>query len=165
MEQFCFAYRQSLKNQLPEHIQNLVAAAESVAASIDSGRPKLTVGAAILTENGTIVTANSQVNAVNPEGVCAERAVLYALNNHNEREKIRAIAITYTGKVNDEKPIAPCGACRQALLETQIAQNSPISIYMCSPDGRILMVEDTSHLLPFAFTQPEGPVSATAAEE
>lgn len=165
MEQFQFAYQQSLKSQLPTHIQKLVDMAESAAENTDPGRPKLTVGAAILTENGNIVNASSQVNAINPEGVCAERAVLYALNNRNEREKITAIAITYKGKVSNEKPIAPCGACRQALLETQLAQNGPISIYMCSPDGRTIMVEDAGYLLPFAFTQPEAPVSATAVAE
>jgi len=165
MEQFHFPYQQSLKSQLPEQIQALVDAAETAAANTDPGRPKLTVGAALLTENENVITASSQVNAINPEGVCAERAVLYALNNHNEREKIKSIAITYVGKVSNEKPIAPCGACRQALLETQIAQDSPISIYMCSPDGRTIMIADAGFLLPFAFIQQEGPVSATAVEE
>jgi cytidine deaminase len=78
------------------------------------------VGAAILA-GGQIFSGCNVENASYPVGICAERAALSAAVSAG-CPKIDAIVITA------EKPITPCGMCRQALAEF----NSELPIVMIS---------------------------------
>ena len=48
-------------------------------------------------------------------------------------------------------PIAPCGMCRQALLEEEIRQNAGIVVYLSGSDGQVMTVRSIAELLPFRF--------------
>jgi cytidine deaminase len=78
------------------------------------------VGAAILS-NGKVFIGCNVENASYPVGICAERAALAAAIASGCRS-IEAIVITA------DKPITPCGMCRQALSEF----NSEVPILMIS---------------------------------
>jgi len=78
------------------------------------------VGAAILS-NGKVFIGCNVENASYPVGMCAERAALAAAIVSGCRS-IEAIVITA------DKPITPCGMCRQALSEF----NSEVPILMIS---------------------------------
>ena len=91
------------------------AAAKNNAYAAYSG---FKVGAAILS-NGKIFAGCNVENASYPVGICAERAALAAAISSGCRA-IEAIVITA------DKPITPCGMCRQALAEF----NSEIPILM-----------------------------------
>ncbi len=75
------------------------------------------VGAALLTSDGEIVTGCNVENASYGLTTCAERtAVVRATAEHklgNNDLKIRAIAVAN----REGQPCAPCGACRQIILE------------------------------------------------
>ena len=87
------------------------------------------VGAAALLDDGTIFMGSNQENASFTVGTCAERCTIYAAHAHYPASRIRALAIA--AKNSDGKflklPITPCGACRQALLETEQHQSRPAS--------------------------------------
>lgn len=78
------------------------------------------VGAAVLS-NGKVFIGCNVENASYPVGICAERAALAAAIVSGCRS-IEAIVITA------DKPITPCGMCRQALSEF----NSEVPILMIS---------------------------------
>lgn len=152
MQQYSFAYQVYGKGELPNDIAQLVAAANAATGKAYAPYSNLKVGAAILMTDGSIVTGANQENAAYPNGVCAERAALAHVHIDNDGPKIKAIAVTYNGKTkNPDKPIAPCGMCRQNILEMQHRQQEPIAIYMCSPTEQVLMIENSEHLLPFSF--------------
>ncbi|MEC3906853.1 cytidine deaminase [Tamlana sp. 2201CG12-4] len=110
------------------------------------------VGAAILLDNNEIITGNNQENASYPSGLCAERTAIYYAGSQFPNVAIVSMAISASSTKNKTaKPIPPCGACRQAIAEYEIKQNSPIEIYFMGETGAIAKSKSLSDLLPFAF--------------
>ena len=152
MKEFVFPYQRSLQSQLTEDAQELLIAAGEAADKAYAPYSKFKVGAALLLTDGQIIRGANHENAAYPAGICAERAVL-GIYDMQGQAKVKAIAIAYkTGNESVHPPLAPCGICRQSILETQLNQESPIAVYMGSPDGEVIMVEDSSFLLPFHFS-------------
>ena len=111
------------------------------------------VGAALLLENGTILTGANHENAAFPVGVCAERVVLGMLDMRGPA--VQAIAVTYqTDRPLHHSPLAPCGLCRQSLLEVRVHQQAPIAVLMACPDVAVpvRVVPDAADLLPLYFS-------------
>lgn len=132
--------------------QQLITTAEQAAERAYAPYSKFKVGAALLLTDGSIITGANHENAAYPAGICAERAVL-GVHDMDGAAKVRAIAVAYKSANGDpHPPLAPCGICRQSILETQLHQAAPITVYMSSPDGEVVMVEDASYLLPFHFS-------------
>lgn len=110
------------------------------------------VGAALLMEDGTIIAGNNQENAAYPSGMCAERVAIWKASSSFPNKKIKKIAITAISsnkKLN--KPVGPCGACRQALLEYEIKQASNIEVIFKGEMGCVVKVNSIASLLPFSF--------------
>jgi cytidine deaminase len=150
--QFSFPYEHSLKAHLAQEAQDLIGIAEAAAEKAYAPYSKFKTGAALLLSDGRILSGANQENASYPAGICAERVAL-ALHDMNGSEKLKALAIAYKAADGDtHPPLAPCGICRQSILETQLHQGSPIIVYMSSPDGEVIIVEDASFLLPFHFS-------------
>ena len=112
------------------------------------------VGAAALLANGITISGSNQENASSPAGLCAERVVLAAAAASHPNIAIDTIAISYVNKRTSisHHPIAPCGICRQSLLETQLQQQSPIRLVLSGMEGMIFVINDIRHLLPLSFT-------------
>ena len=49
-------------------------------------------------------------------------------------------------------PVAPCGLCRQTLLEYEVLAGRPIRLLMLGMDGSVLEAKSVRSLLPHAFT-------------
>ncbi len=110
------------------------------------------VGAALLLDNNEIITGSNQENASYPSGLCAERTAIYYANSQYPNNKIVRMAITAGSKRNKTaSPIPPCGACRQAIAEYEIKQESPIEIYFMGEIGKIAKSDSLVNLLPFIF--------------
>jgi len=152
MDKYQFSYQRSPKTELPETIQKLVQAAEEATARAYAPYSKFLVGASLLMEDGTMRTGANQENASYPAGICAEKAALASLDLNKKNNKVKAIAVTYRNGNDAGIPVAPCGICRQSILEVQLAQGAPIAVYMTGPDGDTIFVEDASLLLPFFFS-------------
>ncbi len=152
MQQFSFPYEYSLKGQMAPDTQALISSAETAADKAYAPYSKFKVGAALLLTDGSIITGANHENAAFPAGICAERAVL-GVHDMDGPAKVRAIAIAYkTASTDPHPPLAPCGICRQSILEVQLHQGTPVAVYMSSPDGEVVMIEDASYLLPFHFS-------------
>ncbi|MBU2997174.1 cytidine deaminase [Cellulophaga baltica] len=110
------------------------------------------VGAAVLLENGEVIIGNNQENASYPSGLCAERVAIFHAGAKFPGITIKAIAITATSKnfVVDE-PAAPCGNCRQAMIEYEQKQKTPVKILMMGEKGNVIKFNSLSDILPLAF--------------
>ena len=109
------------------------------------------VGAAVLLSNGEIITGNNQENAAYPSGICAERTAIFFANANFPHEKVLMLAIAAHYKDDFIKEmVAPCGACRQVLLETENRFKSPMKILLCGGDN-VYVVDSAKDLLPISF--------------
>lgn len=109
------------------------------------------VGAAALLSNGEIIEGNNQENVAYPSGLCAERVAVFAANSRFPNEKITHLLIcAETDKGIVEKPVTPCGACRQVIAEKQRQQGKPIVILLAGKDV-VYRIDNALNLLPLSF--------------
>ncbi|MBA6156309.1 cytidine deaminase [Tenacibaculum sp. S7007] len=113
---------------------------------------KFNVGVALLLGNGEIILGNNQENAAYPSGMCAERVAIWKAGSEYPNMKVKKIAITAASETSTvNKPVGPCGACRQTLSEYEINQKEPIEIIFMGEVGKIVKTESLLSLLPFSF--------------
>ncbi len=112
------------------------------------------VGAAILLDNGEIVTGSNQENAAYPSGICAERTASFYAHSTYPDARFVAIAISAQGTDGLEvaDPVAPCGACRQVLLEYEKLAGRDVKVMLVGRDS-IYCLPSVSSTLPLAFSE------------
>lgn len=139
-------------NELNDVDKNLIEIATKVSQSAYAPYSGFSVGAALLMEDDTIVTGNNQENAVYPSGMCAERVAIWKAASSFPGKKVKKIAITAvsSNKVVD-RPVGPCGSCRQTLLEYEINQSMDIEILFTGTVGKVVKLNSIHSLLPFSF--------------
>ncbi|MCM1005418.1 MAG: cytidine deaminase [Prevotella sp.] len=138
---------------LAETDRELVTAAKDATTGSYAPYSNFHVGAAIRLDDGTIITGANQENAAFSSGTCAERSACFAAGANYPRKTMVTIAIA---ACNDEgfqrKPISPCGACRQVLLEYEHKQGSPMRVILYGSDECYILPSIAS-LLPLCFTE------------
>ncbi|HEV9037679.1 MAG TPA: cytidine deaminase [Puia sp.] len=114
------------------------------------------VGAAARLANGEVITGSNQENASFPAGICAERTLLSAAASRFPGVPIETIAISYVnGQGPSDRPISPCGICRQSLQEMEQRTGRPIRLVLGGMEGRVMILPQAGQLLPLAFTADE----------
>jgi len=138
---------------LPAEDQELIREARQSMAVAYAPYSHFHVGAAVRLENGLIVKGNNQENASYPLGLCAERVALFSAGAMFAGIKITAIAVTaQSEEFSIDKPVSPCGACRQAIAEYEHRYRHPIRLIMAGESGKILVADNIGQLLPFVFS-------------
>ena len=102
------------------------------------------VGAALLCEDGTLFEGCNIENASYGLTNCAERTAIFKAVSEGHI-KFKALAVV----ADTEGPCAPCGACRQVMVEFKI----PL-IIMGNLMGDIKIVS-MEELLPFSFSESD----------
>ncbi len=139
-------------NELPKAIQNLMGSAIEARENAYAPYSKFNVGAAIQLDNNEIVIGSNQENACFPSGLCAERTAIYYAGAKFPKAKILKMAITASSQNQiTDKPIPPCGACRQSIAEYEIKQKQPIEIYFMGAKGKVVKSNSLANLLPLLF--------------
>lgn len=112
------------------------------------------VGAAVLLSNGETICGSNQENAAFGAVSCAERTALFYAHAHFPTQAVKAIAIAARGTDGGftPQPCAPCGICRQALMEAQKRAGAPIRVIMVGRDNSYV-VDGIESILPFAFEE------------
>ena len=140
--------------ELPPQLAELLVQAKLAIATAYAPYSKFKVGAAVLLENGTIIPGSNQENASSPVGICAERVALSAASATHPLAGIVAIAVSAKGNDNTIlSPIAPCGICRQTLLEYEHRFNRNIEIILQGEEGKIFWINSVKELLPLFFSR------------
>jgi cytidine deaminase len=111
------------------------------------------VGAVAQMANGEIVSGSNQENASYPAGICAERVLLSTAASIYPGVAIKAIAISYKGKgIKSDRPVAPCGICRQSIMEFEQRFNQPIRLILGGMKGEVFVFDTIKSLLPLEFS-------------
>jgi len=139
-------------DELPEADRKLIEQARQSVMSAYAPYSRFSVGAAVLLENGKVMLGNNQENASYPIGLCAERVAVFAAAANFPGIKMKAIAITALSKqFLIDKPITPCGACRQAIAEYEHRYQHPIRLIMVGETGKVLVSDSIRNFLPYQF--------------
>ena len=105
------------------------------------------VGAALLAENGEIYTGCNIENASYTPTNCAERTAFFKAVSEGERS-FAAIAIVAGPENGDLVLTAPCGVCRQVMMEFCNPKTFKIILAIDRENYRIYTLED---MLPQGF--------------
>ena len=154
MEKYTFTYTlYEGSEDTPAGVMSLLNVAAASREGAYAPYSDFLVGAAIEMQDGTIYTGNNQENAAYPSGLCAERVALFHAGAVCGDKKIKRIAIVGGLRYSEESsPVAPCGACRQSMLEYEERQGEPIEVVFAGVGlSTIYSVHSVKDLLPFSF--------------
>lgn len=124
---------------VPEDLLHAAREALERAYAPYSGFP---VGAALRAEGGAVYGGCNVENASFPASQCAEASALGTLVSGGHREVREVLVLTAT-----TEPVAPCGFCRQRLLE-HAAPDTPV--HLCTTSGATAFTT-LGELLPLGF--------------
>ena len=69
-----------------------------------------------------------------------------------DRDTVVETMAVVVPSVKGDRPVSPCGICRQALLEQEVRQSrAPIRLLMGAPDGPVVELKSAGALLPLSF--------------
>lgn len=113
------------------------------------------VGAAVLLQNGKIIRGANQENAAFPSGLCAERTAVFAAQANYPDQPIAMLAIAASDANGlRDKPVTPCGSCRQVVLEVEERYHKPIEILLYGRSG-VYRLKSIRDLLPLSFVDSD----------
>lgn len=141
------------ESKLTPEEASLLRAAREATKQAYAPYSRFRVGAMLLMENGEMVTGTNQENASFPVGICAERVGLSAASSRYPGMPVRVIAVSYDNELGaSDRPITPCGICRQTLAEYQQRFSAPIRLILAGLTGKIWVIPDSGALLPLSFS-------------
>ena len=139
-------------NQLSDDEQTLMKFAVKATEGAYAPYSQFSVGAALLMEDDTIITGNNQENAAYPSGMCAERVAIWKASSSFPNKKIKKIAIAaISSNKKLDRPVGPCGACRQTLFEYEVKQGKDVEVIFMGEVGSVVKTPSIASLLPFSF--------------
>ena len=113
---------------------------------------KFHVGAAVRLANGVVIKGCNIENAAFPSGLCAERVTLFAAQAQYPDVPVEALAITAHSELTEvTDPVAPCGACRQVMVETEQRSGRPMRVICQGHTGPVFVFDGIETLMPFIF--------------
>lgn len=141
-------------DELSEMDQRLVVMAREATHRSYAPYSHFCVGAAILLDGDEIVTGSNQENVAYPSGTCAERSACFYAHSQYPESKFKEIVVAARGTDGEfvDNPVAPCGACRQALLEYETLAGRDVKVILCGKD-RFFILPSVKSLLPLAFVE------------
>jgi cytidine deaminase len=132
--------------------RELLEAARKVTGNAYAPYSHFNVGAVARLTNGETISGTNQENASYPVTICAERVLLSAASVVYPEIPVETMAISYNGEVgNNDKPVSPCGMCRQALSEYEVRWNHPIRLILSGMNGPVYIIQKVTDILPFSF--------------
>jgi cytidine deaminase len=139
-------------DELSEKDKELLKAARNITSKAYAPYSNFSVGAVAILNNGETVSGTNQENASYPVGTCAERVLLGTASMMHTNVPIETIAISYHNANGDSnKPISPCGMCRQTLKEYEERTDQPMRVIMAGLTGKVYILRSASFLLPLSF--------------
>jgi cytidine deaminase len=113
---------------------------------------KFHVGSAVRLEDKSIYKGSNQENASYPLCMCGERVALYSAAADKPHIAPKSLAITIKNlQMPIEKPVSPCGACRQVISEYEFRHHTQIRILLKSDNAEIYEIQTVADLLPLGF--------------
>jgi cytidine deaminase len=152
-KEFRFTYEEYASDaELISADRDLLNKAREATAHAYAPYSRFRVGAAARMIDGQVITGTNQENASFPVGICAERVLLSAAAALYPGTAIATIAISYFNEQGPaDRPISPCGVCRQSLQEFGTRTGQPIRLILGGQTGPVYIIPQSGSLLPIAF--------------
>jgi cytidine deaminase len=113
---------------------------------------KFHVGAAVRLNDGSVSVGSNQENASYPLCMCGERVALYSAAAQKPSMPMKTLAITIRNEnMTIDKPVSPCGACRQVISEYEFRHGQAIKILLKSDGPEVYEINSVADLLPLGF--------------
>lgn len=142
--------------ELTQDDRALLLQARSETANAYAPYSDFHVAAAAILANGKIVKGTNQENASFPAGICAERVLMSTASSLFPGTGIKTMAISYHNLHGaSDRPISPCGICRQSLMEFQTRTSQPIRIILGGLSGPVYIIDNAADLLPLVFSSED----------
>ncbi len=139
-------------NELSTADAALLAEAKQAALVAYAPYSNFKVGAAALLANGKIIRGCNQENAAYPVTLCGERVALFSAAAQYPDTPVVAVAITIkSANGTIDRPVPPCGSCRQVLFESEMRHKHPIRLVLQGDSGVIYCIESIKDILPLVF--------------
>ncbi len=139
-------------DELPPADAELMRKAHEATRNSYAPYSKFNVGAAVRLANGQIVTGNNVENAAYPSGLCAERVAMFAAMAQYPGVPFEALAVTaHSSTKRIAEPVAPCGGCRQVMVEAEQLSKRPLRVMCQGEEGPIMAFDGIESLMPFLF--------------
>ncbi len=146
----------SHSGELPPEDEVLLLMAREATGNAYAPYSGFQVGAAVRMADGTLVCGANQENASFPAGLCAERVALSSASALYPDQPVVSVAVAYFNRNGrNDRPISPCGICRQTLAEYQQRSGRPIRLVLGGGSGQVFVLAEATGLLPLAFTSEE----------
>ncbi len=148
------AFEELVYDELPADERALADMAMEATERSYAPYSRFRVGAAIALDNGVLVPGSNQENVAYPSGTCAERSACFYAHARYPEAKFVKIAVAARGTDGEftTEPTAPCGACRQALLEYEVLAGHDVPLLLVGRDT-IYRLPSVRSTLPFAFSE------------
>ena len=151
--QTSYTLHESVDTLMPEY-SALMREAKNALLNAHAPYSQFKVGAAVLRDSGKVIWGSNQENMAYPSGLCAERVAFFTVGAQFPGDEIIAVAITVKADLfTVNQPLAPCGACRQSMLEFELKQSKPITLLLQGETGMIAEIESVKSLLPLYFIE------------
>lgn len=133
---------------MTEKYADLIVAAKEAYENAYAPYSKFHVGAALKLKDGNIINGANVENASFGLTNCAERSALFtAFTKGYRRDDIEAIVVV----ANTDRPISPCGACRQVISEL-MPKHAQVILLSNKDEVKTYTVEE---LLPYSFASED----------
>jgi cytidine deaminase len=152
-EQYNFSFQvYNDSNELNDADKALIEQARKVTEQAYAPYSHFNVGAVAKLVSGETVSGTNQENASFPAGICAERVMLASAATLFPGVAIDTLAISYHNLNGEsDRPVSPCGICRQTLAEYEERVKKPIRLLLSGMNGKVMEIQKASDLLPFSF--------------
>ena len=138
--------------ELPSQDAELVRLAHEATKNAYAPYSRFCVSAAVRLANGAVVTGNNIENAAYPSGLCAERVTMFSAMAQYPGVAFEALAVTaHSDKKVIDESVAPCGACRQVMVEVEQQSKRPLRVLCQGETGPIMVFDGIESLMPFIF--------------
>jgi len=139
---------------MPGFIEDMIKKGVELLANSYAPYSNIHVACVIYGEKGGFYYGVNVENASYGLTICAERAAIASMIANGERKPLIIVIVT-----DYEKPIPPCGACRQVIAEF----NPNATIVMYSVKSSEVIVRNLRELFPNPFSlKSENTVSSTS---
>lgn len=137
--------------ELQEDEQRLIELAKKATDNSYSPYSHFKVGAALRLDDGTEIIGANQENAAFPVTLCAERTAIFAAQAQYPEHPVKQLAIAARNEAGfTPMPTAPCGSCRQVILEVENRYDQPIRLYLYG-EKEVYVIESVKDILPLHF--------------
>lgn len=155
LKEFSFRYEVfESEAELSEIEKTLIAKAKAINEKAYAPYSNFLVSCVLYLANGEFVEGVNQENSAYPSGLCAERVALFRSGVQFPDVLIEKMVIMARNREADWQFTAPCGGCRQVMLEFEDKQGKNIEVLLHT--GEItLKISSVKDLLPFCFSKKD----------